>query len=278
MSIATGNLAGRVLVITADRRADELAAALERRGATIRHAPALRIVPHADDEALLARTRQVIDDPPDLVVITTGAGLRGWIEAAEAVGLAEALVEVLGRARLVARGPKARGALQAAGLRADWVADSEVAAEIIEVLTGEGVQGLSILVQHHGAGDDGLHEALQGAGARVRDVVVYRWGPSPDPETVAASARWAATAEVDAVLFTSAPGAAAWLAEVRRQGLVAEVAARTVEGAVLMGCVGPVTEVPLIEAGLVTLRPERSRMGALVRAVAAHFESSTQAR
>ena len=40
---------------------------------------------------------------------TTGIGFRGWVEAADAVGLAEDLLDVLGAARLIARGPKARG-------------------------------------------------------------------------------------------------------------------------------------------------------------------------
>ena len=37
--------------MTADRRFKELAAALERRGATVEHAPALAVVPHLDDES-----------------------------------------------------------------------------------------------------------------------------------------------------------------------------------------------------------------------------------
>ena len=49
-------LAGYTIGITAARRADELAALLQRRGATVLRAPALRIVPLADDtERLLAR-------------------------------------------------------------------------------------------------------------------------------------------------------------------------------------------------------------------------------
>ena len=47
---------------------------------------------------------------------------------------------MLDRVRLVARGPKARGALQAAGLRADWVAESETSAEIADFLLTEGVE------------------------------------------------------------------------------------------------------------------------------------------
>ena len=181
-------LAGCVIAVTADRRFKELAAALERRGATVEHAPALEVVPHLDDESLVERTREILANPPDVVVATTGIGFRGWIEAADAVGLAEDLLDVLGAARLIARGPKARGAIEAAGLTADWVATSETAAEIQQFLLAEGVAGLRIAVQHHGSGADGLDEAFAEAGATVASVVVYSWGPS-DPDVLAASVR-----------------------------------------------------------------------------------------
>ena len=102
-------MAGCTVLVTADRRSAELAAALVRRGAEVRHAPALSMVPNEDDEALLAGTRDLIARPPDVVVVTTGIGFRGWIEAADAHGLADELLAVMGGARLVARGPRARG-------------------------------------------------------------------------------------------------------------------------------------------------------------------------
>ena len=51
------SMAGCVVLVTADRRSAELAAALERRGARVRHAPALGIVPLAGDGELLDATR-----------------------------------------------------------------------------------------------------------------------------------------------------------------------------------------------------------------------------
>ena len=50
-------MAGRTVLITADRRSDDLAEAFARRGATIRHAAAMSIVHHSDDERLVADTR-----------------------------------------------------------------------------------------------------------------------------------------------------------------------------------------------------------------------------
>src|SRR6185437_2687199 len=69
-------LAGFTVGVTAARRAAELGALLERRGAEVLHAAAIRIVPVADDTELHAATGQLINHPPDIVVITTGIGFR----------------------------------------------------------------------------------------------------------------------------------------------------------------------------------------------------------
>jgi len=79
-----GPLTGYTIGITAARRREELGMALERRGAKIVYAPAIRIVPLADDTDMLAATRRCLAAPPDIVVVTTGIGFRGWMEAAEA--------------------------------------------------------------------------------------------------------------------------------------------------------------------------------------------------
>ncbi|MGN6680769.1 MAG: uroporphyrinogen-III synthase, partial [Streptosporangiaceae bacterium] len=52
MREASQVLAGFTVAVTADRRRDELAGLLERHGARVVLAPALRIVPLADDARL----------------------------------------------------------------------------------------------------------------------------------------------------------------------------------------------------------------------------------
>ncbi len=267
-------LTGCTILVTADRRAQELATALARRGAVVRHAPSLSIRGHVDDAELLAATRAVIAQPPDVVVVTTGIGFRGWVEAADAHGLAEDLHATLERARIVARGPKARGAIQAAGLTADWVAESETSAEIAEVLLDEGVTGQRLVIQHHGAGTDGLDTLFAAAGADVLSLVVYRWGPPPDPEVLRQSVVSAANGEYDAVVFTSAPGAEAWLTDAERAGVSTSLIDRFRAGGVVAAAVGPVTARPLERRGITPLQPARGRLGALVRTLVEHFGSA----
>lgn len=266
-------MAGCVVLITADRRATELGAAFARRGAVIRHAPVIAIVPTSDDPELLAGTRALIANPPDVVVTTTGVGFRGWIEAADAAGLAPDLLDALRGSRIVARGPKARGAVQAAGLETDWVAESETAAEIAAVMLGEGVTGQRIAIQHHGAGSDGLDEAFGQAGADVVSLVVYRWGPAADQQAVADSLRAAAAGEIDTVCFTSAPGVWAWLEAAERLGVLEDVVVRFTDGSMVAAAVGPVTAAPLEARGISPLIPDRGRLGALVRVVIGYYDA-----
>ncbi len=274
MDFATDQLAGCRVLLTAHRRAAELGAALQRRGAEVIQAPVLSIVPHVDDAALLAATRTVIDARPDVVVVTTGVGLRGWIEASDAVGLAPALLETLAASRIIARGPKALGAIQAAQLTPDWVAPSETTAEIAELLLSEGVAGLTVAVQHHGSGADGLDEQLVEAGATVIPLVVYRWGPPPDPALVVRAVDLVAARQVDAVVFTAAPAVAAFLEVAESSGRLDEVLAALNSDSVLAAAVGPVTAAPLRAVGIEPLVPDRWRLGSLVRTMVVELGSA----
>lgn len=260
-------LTGSRVLVTAQRRSEELAAALERRGALVDRAPVLSVVAGVDEAELLARTKELVAEPPDVVVVTTAIGFRSWLEAADASAMLDPLLEVLRAARLVARGPKARGALQAAGLLADWVAESETSREIVDFLLTDGVDGVRIAVQHHGAVDESMDRAFVAAGADVVALRIYRWGPPADPSAVSRSVRALGEGDYDAVLFTSAPGAAAWLRALQEAGVDEVVRDRSVSGDLLLAAVGPVTAEPLAYAGLLTRQPARARMGALVRLV-----------
>lgn len=267
MSLDSTQLAGCTLVLTADRRSEELANAFTRRGALILHAPTLRIVPLGEDPGLMAATARVLADPPEIVVVTTGIGLRGWIEAVDAAGEAPQLLSALGGARIFARGPKARGAIRAAGLVEEMSATSEMAGEIVDLLLDEGVEGKRVAFQLHGVVNDQQVDRLRSAGAAVEAVPVYRWGPSPDASAVRRGIEAICTRAADAAVFTSAPGAQALLDSAREAGRLPDLVA-ALNDDVLAGAVGPVTAAPLVAAGVRPLVPDRGRLGALVRCVA----------
>ncbi|MER7729058.1 uroporphyrinogen-III synthase [Streptomyces sp. NPDC096323] len=261
-----GPLAGFTVGVTAARRADELSTLLRRRGATVVHAPALRIVPLADDSELLAATKELIDIVPDVVLATTAIGFRGWIEAADGWGIGEQLLDTLRGVELLARGPKVKGAVRAAGLTETWSPASESMAEVLERLLEEGVEGRRIALQLHGEPLPGFVEALRAAGGEVIGVPVYRWMPPEDIAPLDRLIDITVARGLDALTFTSAPAAVSLLRRAEERGLLSELL-DALQGEVLSACVGPVTALPLQDRGIDTAQPERFRLGPLVQLI-----------
>ncbi|SEL96948.1 uroporphyrinogen-III synthase [Rhodococcus maanshanensis] len=265
-------LSGFTVGVTAARRSEEFTTLLTRRGATVVHAAAIRIIPLVDDAELERVTRELIDNPPEIAVATTGIGFRGWMEAADGWGLAEQLGEALSRARLLARGPKAKGAIRAADLREEWSPVSESSAEVIDHLLAEGVEGKRIAVQLHGATTEweplpDFCEVLRVAGAEVVPVPVYRWTQPDDPTAMDRLIELTVSGGLDALSFTSAPAVASMLIRAKEIGLV-DPLLNSLRTRVLAVCVGPVTAAPLEALGVPSTMPGRARLGSLARHIA----------
>lgn len=210
-------LTGFTVAVTAARRREELTALLSRRGARVVEAAALRIVPTQDDEQLLAATRACVAHPPDVVVATTGIGFRGWMEAADGWGLGEPLRSCFAASELLTRGPKAKGAVRAAGLAESWSPGSESSDEVLARLLAEGVDGRRVAIQLHGDPLTELTAALRAAGADVVEIPVYRWVPPEDVRPLRRLVEQIAGGQVDCVTFTSAPAVASLLSTARQE-------------------------------------------------------------
>jgi uroporphyrinogen-III synthase len=260
-------LAGYTIGITAARRRAELGAALERRGATVVYAPAIKIVPLADDSQLRDATERCLAPPLDIVIATTGIGFRGWIDAADTWGLTDRLITAIDRSTVLARGPKARGAIRASGLREAWSPESESSSEVLAYLIASGdLEGKRIAVQLHGEPLPDLVQTLRLAGAEVIEVPVYRWVLPEDPVPLRRLIQSVGAAGLDAVAFTSAPAAASFLRAADEQGCGSAVRA-ALRGPVVAACVGPVTAGPFQQEDIPVIQPARSRLGALAREI-----------
>ncbi|WP_433387743.1 uroporphyrinogen-III synthase [Micromonospora sp. KLBMP9576] len=257
-------LAGFTIGVTTERRRDELATLLRQRGARVVVAPALRIVPLADDTDLREATRACLDRPPDVLLANTGVGMRGWLEAAEGWGLAKPLRGALAGAYVVARGPDTRAAVRAAGLPEQWSPGSESYAEVIAHLRRRGITGQVVAVQLPGGRQPECTLALAAAGARVIEVPVHGWAPPTDPAPLHRLIDLVVGRLVDAVTFTSAPAAEALL---RAAGDRCDAVLDAFRAHVLASCVGAVTAEPLLRRGVPVSTPARARLGAVVRAL-----------
>jgi uroporphyrinogen-III synthase len=259
-----GDLSGVTIGVTAERRAGEFIGALERNGATVYHAPMIHIVPLPDDTTLRAATESVLAQGIDILAVTTGAGFRGWIEAAEGWGLCGRLLTTLHRARIFTRGPKGKGAVRGRGLAEEWSAPEESNRQLFGHLREIGLSGSRVAVQLHGLPLPEHTQALAEAGARLIEVQPYRWEWPADMNPAHRLLDGVLDRRVQALAFTSAPATANLLSLARQRGSYDKLL-RALQSDVVCACVGPVTAAPLTAVGVPTLQPERQRLGALVK-------------
>lgn len=258
-------LAGFRVGVTAARKADEQIALLERRGASVVWAPALSLDPnHVDDASLRAATEEVLAAPVDMLLATTGIGMRAWLDRAEEWGLLDRLTEHLGRAEILARGPKSVGALRRRGLRELWAPESESFDDVLQHLRGRDLAGRRIVVQEHGQSLSMVAHALRRQGASVVTVTVYRVASNTDPEPMFGLIDLVADRAVDAVTFTAAPAIAALMEAAGSTGRRDEVVS-AFQADVVAACVGPVTAAAFEMWGVPTIYPDRSRLAAMVK-------------
>lgn len=271
-------LSGFRIGITSDRRSADLIDAFERRGAAVLHAPTVHMHHAADDAPIIADTRRIIAAAPDVLLATTSYGMRRWFEVADAAGLGEELQRALASSRILVRGPKARGAVRAAGLDDAGMSDEETTASLVGKVLAEQPPGITVAVQLHGQTDEGQLRRLGAAGDRVLTVAPYTWSNAEaDDDRTTRLLDAIAARQLDCVTFTSAPAVDGLLLAALARGRYAEVT-EAFRDDVVAASVGPVTSVPLASAGIRPLQPERYRMGALIRLVCEHLEARSTRR
>jgi uroporphyrinogen-III synthase len=265
--VAEASLAGFTIGITADRRWEEQAELLRRRGASVMHGPAIRTLPIGPEDDLQRVTDQLILDPPSVVIANTGIGMRAWFAAADAWGIGEALMGTLAEARIFARGPKASSAVHQSGLDVTARAESERMDELIDLVIASGVDGCRVAFQRHGEDSPDALLRLDAAGATVVEVPVYRWILPVDLDPARRLIEATVQRRVHAVTFTSAPAVRNLFLVANDLGLESELR-DALRSDVIPVVVGPVCAQAAVDAGVDDLVvPDRFRIGPMVRSL-----------
>lgn len=244
---------------------------LERRQANVIHAPVVRMMPLESDAGLRAATAALVARPPDVLVVSTGIGVRTWFASAYTWGEGQPLADALRRrTRILARGPKAAAAVVGEGLDVDWRAPSESLDGVLEHLLGERLHDVCVAVQLPGTGVPRFVGPLRAAGARVVEVSSYASDLPPQDAANRRLVDGLLNGDVDAVTFTSA------YAVENLFVLAGEDADRLRgvfrSGSVTVACVGPITARAAAETGAVdVVVAEPARLGAMVRTLADHL-------
>ncbi len=255
--------------ITADRRWEEQARLFTERGAEVRHGPTLRTIDLSESDSLRAATEALARQPPDYLVVSTGMGMRRWVEAAARWELDGPLLASLATARVVARGAKANVAARRSGLQVWWQAPHETMQEIVDHLASHDLGGARVAVQLFEPEGHPSTEALRAVSGELVEVPVYQWALPDDPEPARSLVDAALTGELDAVTFTAQPAVHNLfrIAGDRREDLRAAF-----NGGLVASCVGPVCASAATEEGVeAPLWPDPPRLPAMVRQLTARL-------
>ncbi len=267
-------LDGMRIGVTADRRWKEQADLLRRRGAEVLHGPTLVTVDVSLEEPLRHATAALADQPPDLVVVTTGIGLRLWLEAAAAWGLDGQLKAALRAGAIVARGAKAASAVRGAGLEVSWRAPRETMDEVVDHVAAAHPRCPRMAVQLFGPEEHPSTAALRALADELVEVPVYRWRLPDDPVPAQRLVEAVVAGELDAVTFTSQP-AVHHLVRIAETTGQADALRASFNSGVLAACVGPVCAQAAREEGIERpVWPEPPRLVAMVRQLSALLEAS----
>ncbi|MCU1346286.1 MAG: bifunctional uroporphyrinogen-III synthetase/response regulator domain protein [Acidimicrobiia bacterium] len=264
-------LAGLTVGITADRRWEEQADSLRRRGASVVHAPTIATVHVDPDGPLRDVTVSLIAEPPQYLVANTGIGMRSWFQAAETMGLAEPLIAALARTKIYARGPKATSAVRSVGLEITAKAESEQLAEVVQLLLRNDVANTRIGFQRHGQVAPAVLEPLRHAGAEVFEVPVYQWVGSAEPGRVLDLIDGIIERRIDGITFTSAPAVRNFVAIAEAGGRLNDLLDALAHD-VAVACVGPVCGAAAFAEGMTSLIvPDTWRVTPMIKALTEHL-------
>ncbi|HKY15408.1 MAG TPA: uroporphyrinogen-III synthase, partial [Microthrixaceae bacterium] len=179
--------------------------------------------------------------------------------------------EALAGSKIVARGPKASGAIHSQGLDVEVRATSERLSDAVDLALELVRPGDSVVLQLDGRGTNAQAERLRQAGVEVIEVPVYVWQLPEDPHPAVRLAESVIAGKVHAVTFTAGPAITNWLDLADERGLRETLTSALIDGSVVVGCVGPVCADVARGHGLDSehlVVPRTWRLGPLVRRVA----------
>ncbi|MGH7917304.1 MAG: uroporphyrinogen decarboxylase family protein, partial [Candidatus Binataceae bacterium] len=272
------NFDGVRVVAFESRMADETRALIERFGGEAILAPALREVPLEDNHAALEFAPRLLSGAIDIVILTTGIGLRELMRVMETRFERGQLAAALGKTVTVARGPKPVAVLRELGLTPSLIVpEPNTWREVLGALSANlDLEKRQVAVQEYGVANRDLIAGLEARGAHVTSVPVYRWTLPDDRAPILAALHTIIAGGVGAVLFTSSAQVVnvMQLAEADQCGDALRAALQSV----LVASIGPVCSRELRNHGLsVHLEPSHPKLGHLIKEAAGRT-AATMAR
>ena len=266
----TQSLTGLQVISFESRLKHETTGLLEKHGARVIAAPALREVPLSEIPEAKAFAEAVCGGAIDVLVLLTGVGASLLLKAACNYRSRAELVDGLSKLTLICRGPKPSGALKPFGLRPTFsVPEPNTWREIVRKLDSEWpVAGRRVWIQEYGTRNLELIHALSTRGAEVRSIHVYSWALPEDTAPLKAAVLKIVRVQAHVALFTTALQIEHVLSVAQELGMRSAVR-RALRNEIVVASVGPVTSEALERQGIATdITPGHPKLGHLILAVA----------
>ena len=261
----------RVLALES-RRAQEIGKLIATWGGEPIIAPSVKEVTLDSNPAVQEFARKLAAGEVDIVIFTTGVGVKTLATMVESVLSREDLSACLNKVAVIARGPKPTAALRELGVRASLIVpEPNTWRDLLRVLDEKKdafpLAGRAVAVQEYGVTNRELSAGLQERGALVFPLTVYQWALPEDTAPLRAAVQSVIAGSVHVLLVASS-------VQIRHLFLVAETmglqdALRKALSRVVIASIGPLTSEELRNHDLsVDVECTHPKMGFLVQEAA----------
>jgi uroporphyrinogen-III synthase len=263
---------GLTVLALESRRAREIAKLIENLGGVPIVAPSVREVALDSNQEALDFARNLMSGRVDVVIFTTGVGVRALVSAVEPVCPREELARRLNEVVVIARGPKPTAALRELGVRVSLtVPEPNTWRDLLTVLDKNKdsvpVSGRRVAVQEYGVTNPELSAGLMDRGAVVTLINVYQWALPEDLGPLESAIEAVIRGDVHVLLVTSSVQLRHLFVVAERRGKADLL--REALSQVVITSIGPLTSEELRTRGLsVDIECTHPKMGFLVQEAA----------
>jgi uroporphyrinogen-III synthase len=270
--MTTASFNGLTVLALESRRAREIAKLIDNLGGAPIVAPTVREVALGSNQKALEFARDLAAGQVDMVIFTTGVGVRALASAIESVCPREQLARQLNDVCVVARGPKPAAALRELGVRVSLnVPEPNTWRELLAVLdqnkSSFPVAGRRVAVQEYGVTNTEFSAGLLDRGAAITLIDVYQWALPEDVAPLQLAIDSILRGDVHVLLVASSVQIR-HLFEVAQQMNKADLLHEALSRVVITS-IGPLTSEELRSRGLsVDIECTHPKMGFLVQEAA----------
>lgn len=251
----------RVLITRSRNQASVLAEKIESLGGEPYEFPTIEIA-EPDDFAPLDQAIAEIDSY-DWLVLTSVNGVQSFMHRMQVL---RKDIRRLGKAKIVAIGPKTREEIEKYGIFCEFMPEEFVAEAILEVFKGEEIKGKKVLLPRADIARKVLPDTLRSMGAEVNEATAYKTviGEGNTEELV----KLLEEKRIHVITFTSSSTVKNF---VKKLGL--DNLPRLLDG-VTVASIGPITSASARELGLVVdVQAGKYTIDGLIQAVLEYFNA-----